>query len=220
MVSREHEHTLNVWLAELLRQRGLNARQERGRQGRRIDIEIRVGRVRIALEAKQGQANAKKRDAIDSADRRFEQGLADCAIAICYPDGITEKEQIAADSRLLWTIRVPSTQGTPQWSEADLDELVTIIRLAPMQLGNPDHVADSLSASLDSAVDRLDESQKEFLAQKLDLPDRKGKGSGSRWHRAAKRALLVVANCNNVPCATGQPYRKSPTSLRRQSKRP
>ena len=200
MTTKEHEHTLNVWMAELLRERGLQARAERIQQrGRRIDVAIRVGRVRVALEAEQGQSNAKRNEAIRDADRRLEQGLADCAIAVCYPEGIGGPEQLQG-SRVLWTIRVPRLQNTlipleemPQWSEADLDELASIVRLAPMQLGNPDHVADSLSASLDSAVNRLDENQKRLLAQKLDLPAAKSTRGASRWHRAAKRGLLVVA---------------------------
>ena len=60
-----------------------------------------------------------------------------------------------------------------------------------MQLGNPDHVAASLSASLDAAVSRLSDTQKRLLAQRLDLPPSKGKGA--RWDKAAKRSLLVVA---------------------------
>ena len=60
-----------------------------------------------------------------------------------------------------------------------------------MQLGNPDHVAASLSASLDAAVSRLSETQKRLLAQRLDLPPSKGRGA--RWDKAAKRSLLVVA---------------------------
>ncbi len=60
-----------------------------------------------------------------------------------------------------------------------------------MQLGNPDHVAASLSASLDAGVARLSEAQKRLLAQRLDLPPAKGRGA--RWDKAAKRSLLVVA---------------------------
>ena len=106
MTTREHEHTLNVWLADLLRQRGLNAQQERMQRGGRIDVDIRVGPVKIALEAKQGETNAKKREVIADADRRLKQGLAECAVAVCYPDGITRSEQITR-SRMLWTIRAP-----------------------------------------------------------------------------------------------------------------
>ena len=83
----EHEHTLNVRLAELLRRCGLNARQERKQANRRrIDVEIHVGNVKIALEAEQGQNSTKQRDAIADADGRLQQGNADCAIAVCYPD--------------------------------------------------------------------------------------------------------------------------------------
>ena len=161
--------------------------------GKRIDVDIRVGPVKIALEAEQGQTNAKKRDAIGDADRRLKQGLAECAIAVCYPEGITELEQIP-QSRMLWTIRAPNmsvSANESRWDEADLDELVSIIRLAPAQLGNPDHAAAALSASLDSAVDRLDEGQKGLLAENLDLPPSKEKRA--KWDKAAKRALLVVA---------------------------
>ena len=144
MANVEHEHTLNVWLAELLRRRGLHARQERKQANRRrIDVEIHVGNVKIALEAEQGQTTTKQREAIRDADGRLDQGNADCAIAICYPDGITAQYQLAA-SRLLWAIRAPN-QRVPvnevRWADADLDELVAVIRLAPMQLGNPDHAA-------------------------------------------------------------------------------
>ena len=196
---REHEHTLNVWLAELLRERGLDARQEQTLGGRRIDVDIRVGPVKIALEAEQGQSAAKKREAIGDADRRLTQKLADCAVAVCYPDGIRERADIAR-ANLLWTIRayppppnVRSDFGSAVWGSADLDELARIVRLAPMQLGNPDYVAESLSLSLDVAVSRLSNTQKRLLAQDLDLPASKGGRANERWDKAAKRALLVVA---------------------------
>ena len=105
MPAREHEHTLNVWLAELLRERGLDARQESAQGGgRRIDVDIRVGPVKIALEAEQGQSAAKKREAIGDADSRLKQGIADCAVAVCYPDGIAAREDIS-QANFLWNIR-------------------------------------------------------------------------------------------------------------------
>ena len=66
-----------------------------------------------------------------------------------------------------------------------------------MQLGNPDHAAAALSASLDAAVERLSENQKQEVARALDLPagkaTRLGEGRRSRWNQAAKRAMLVIA---------------------------
>ena len=162
-------------------------------------MEIHVGNVKIALEAEQGQSSTKKKDAIGDADGRLRQGNADCAIAVCYPDGITARSQLE-QSRLLWTIRSPNHRAPVnevRWADADLDELVSVIRLAPMQLGNPDHAAAALSASLDAAVERLSENQKREIARALDLPPGRaypaGAGRSSRWNQAAKRAMLVIA---------------------------
>ena len=194
MIAREHESTLNGWLAEFLSQRGLNARQENMQPGgRRIDVLISVGSARIALEAEQGQSNAKRSEAVRDADARLAQNLADCAIAVCYPDGIARKEQMRS-CRVLWAIRSPDklqAGEAPIWSEADAEELPRVIRLAPMQLGNPDHVAAALSDSLDVAVSYLNKTQRRFLAQRMDLPPYRT--GPARWDRAAKRALLVVA---------------------------
>ena len=191
MANVEHEHTLNVWLAELLRRRGLDARQERKQANRkRIDVEIHVGNVKIALEAEQGQSSTKKKDAIGDADGRLRQGNADCAIAVCYPDGITARSQLE-QSRLLWTIRSPNHRAPVnevRWADADLDELVSVIRLAPMQLGNPDHAAAALSASLDAAVERLSENQKREIARALDLPARQAYSVAIKYPHPIDRA--------------------------------
>ncbi|MYC07490.1 MAG: SAM-dependent DNA methyltransferase [Chloroflexi bacterium] len=204
-MTTEHEHTLNVWTAELLRDmHGLDAKQERKQADRkRIDIEIRIGPVKIAFEAEQGQTTTKKREAISDADKRLKQKNADCAIAVCYPDGISEKQQIP-DSRMLWTIRAPGSQipyNDVKWTEANLGELASVIQFAPMQLGNPDLAAAGLSASLDRAVGRLSDTQMRMLAEALDLPGwvrssgkiKASNAPNARYDRAAKRALLVVA---------------------------
>ena len=200
MVQPEHEHTLNVWLADLLRKNhGIDARQEQRQAGGGcMDVEVHIGPVKIALEAEQGQSAAKKREAIGDADRKLKRRNADCAIAVCYPDGIASQEEIA-DSRMLWTIRNPNNlvpAVRARWSDADLSEMASIIKLAPMQLGNPDLAAVALSASLDRAVGRLSEAQKREIARSLDLPQGKSTRlagqSSSRWNQAAKRAMLVV----------------------------
>ena len=201
MAQPEHEHTLNVWTAGLLRELyGLDARQEQKQAGGgRIDVAVRIGPVKIALEAEQGQSAAKKREAIRDADTKLKRKNADCAIAVCYPDGISSEKQIYK-SRMLWTIRDPKNlvpAAKARWSSADLSELASIIKLAPMQLGNPDLAAAALAASLDRAVGRLSETQKTEIARALDLPrgraTRLAGQTSSRWNQAAKRALLVVA---------------------------
>ena len=191
MTTREHEHTLNVWLAGLLRQQGLNARQEVSHTGvGRIDVEVRIGPAVIAVEAEHGQTAAKQAEAIGDADRRLEQRLADGAVAVCYPDA-TDQESLP-NAQFLWAVR-DAPGVPPQWTAGNLEQLVSVIRLTPAQLGNPDYAAAALSSSLDEAVRRLSDTQKRLLAQTLDLPAARGGRDGTRWNQAAKRALLVIA---------------------------
>lgn len=75
MAQPEHEHTLNVWTAGLLRELyGLDAQQEQKQPGGgRIDVAIHIGPVKIALEAEQGQNAVKKREAIRDADTKLKR---------------------------------------------------------------------------------------------------------------------------------------------------
>ena len=189
---RTHEHTLNVWLAEKLHLRGLNAQAEVIQPGnRRIDVEVRVGPAVIAVEAEHGQSTPKQADAVRDADARITQGLAQCAVAVCYPDDTTPESLAGAE--LMWAVRDGSNKEA-DWATGGLDGLASVIRLAPAQLGNPDYVAAALSVSLDGAIRRLTQWQKQRLARALDLPPSAGNGkSVLRWDKAAKRALLVVA---------------------------
>ena len=81
MTSRTRETVLNVWLAEELRKRGLDAKEESAQTGNRaIDVEVRIGPVVVAVEAKHGQTSTNRREAIDSAAaRRMWQRIAQCA---------------------------------------------------------------------------------------------------------------------------------------------
>ena len=193
MITKEHEQTLNVWLAGLLKERGLNARPEVIHPGnRRIDVEVRIGPAVIAVECEHGQWAAKQAEAVGDAERRLEQGLAHGAVAVCYPDGTTEES--LPDAQFRWTVREPKTLGiAPNWAEGNLERLVSAIRLTPAELGDPDYAAAALSASLDAAVNRLSDTQKRLLAQTLDLPAAKSSSREGQWNRPAKRALLVLA---------------------------
>ena len=202
MTTREHEHTLNVWLAEALKKRGLNAIAERPDRRRRIDVKVTLQRARggaevvVAVEAEQGQNPAKMAEAIRDAEARLpaQQNLARCAIALCYPDLTTPESLPSAD--LMWTVRDGQQgDGPASWQTGNVDALATAIRLAPAQLGDPDGAAATLSSSLDSAVAHLSETQKRLLAQALDLPrqTRNKRPVRHPWDAPAKRALLVVA---------------------------
>lgn len=197
MTSREHEGTLNVWLAEALRGHGLNVKAEVMQPGnRRIDVEARIGPVVVAVEAEHGQSTAKRAEAIRDADSRLKQKLAQCAIAVCYPDNTT-KESIQG-AEYMWRVRDGSlSAGDEGWTTGNLAQLASVVRLAPAQLGDPDAAAAAMSASLDAAVQQLSGGQKQALAHALDLPPgkltRRNSTQGEQWDKAAKRALLVIA---------------------------
>ncbi len=197
-----YESTLNTWLAAALRERGLDARAESGQGGgKRLDVEVSLDGLKIALEAEQAFSAAKKASAIKDADSRLRDELADCAVAICYPAGLSSAAELAA-CELLHTLRShkerPPAHKT-SWKRDNIPQLVSVIRKIPDQLGDPDEIANRLSFSLDRAVARLSESQKQDLAACLDLPAGKptkiepGYALSSRFNQAAKRAMLVLA---------------------------
>ncbi len=201
MPERNYESTLNTWLADDLRQRGLDAKPERAQGGgRRLDIEVQLKQIKIALEAEQGHAPNKRRSAIKDADARLDQELADCAVAICYPDNLFSADDLAR-CEVLYALRTHKDRppaARTEWQQGDLDQLVRVIKKIPDQLGDPDNIANALSFSLDRAVARLSESQKQELALSLDLPAGKplkiaSDAPSSRYNQAAKRAMLVIA---------------------------
>lgn len=199
-MTTEHEHTLNVWFAEILQGLGLDASPEVIYPGNRIDVEVRIGQpeVKVALEAEHGKSRAKQREAIKDADSRLKANLVDCSVAICYPANTTH--DTLPNATLEWTVRA-GIGVAENWQSGSIDQLVAVIRRLPDQLGEPDAVAKTLSDRLDNAVRSLSDSQMRMLAQALDLPGwvrRSGKVKASsapsaNWDRAAKRALLVVA---------------------------
>ena len=202
MTERAYESTLNTWLAEALRAAGLDARPESGQGGgKRLDVEVRLDGIKVALEAEQGFSTNKKASAIKDADQRLLQELADCAIAICYPDGLSTSDDVL-NCQLLHSLRTHKDRppaNKARWQSANIGQLARVIRRIPDQLGDPDQLAGFLSFSLNQAVDRLSESQKQSLAARLDLPKGKptriefGSARTSRFNQAAKRAMLVIA---------------------------
>ena len=198
---RKHA-ALNTWLAEALHGEKLDAKPERAQDGgRRLDIEIELEGVKIALEAEQGESTAKRVSAIKDADGRLRDGLADCAVAICYPDGLISAADVAG-CNLLHSLRTYKHQPAPSkttWTRGSIAQLAGVIRRIPEQMGDPDNIANFLSGALDRAVGRLSESQKMDLAQTLDLPPGNamkiayGNAQTSRYNQAAKRAMLVIA---------------------------
>ena len=193
MTTREWESVLNIKLSHIFRDLGLNCRPEVIHPGGdRVDVEVRIGNIVVAVEAKHGTNPAQRNEAVNQCDDRIEKGLAQCAVAVCYTNDTTEESLL--HSQVSWTVR-DGNNTSAEWTSGDIDQLVSAIRLTPAQLGDPDAAAASLSTSLDGAVRHLSEEQKQHLARALDLPQqtKDGKPTAHPWEAPTKRALLVIA---------------------------
>ena len=114
MPNQRYESTLNTWLAEALTAQGLDARPENAQGGgKRLDVELRVDDLKIALEAERGLSAGKRAEAIKDADSRLRDELADCAIAICYPAGLGTRAELDACA-LLYTLRTKGSAPPPR----------------------------------------------------------------------------------------------------------
>ena len=208
---RTHEQNLNTTLGIILRQQGLRAGAEsalKGKGGGRADCRIRFGSHIIIIEAKAGQSDRQRENAVSDCLNRIDHGHCHAAIAVCYPDDADE--DTLAHARLAYAI-LDQDNRAPQWAEGAPADLASAVTLAPAQLGNADLAAARLSDEIGKAIELLSFNQKESLAQRLDLPAtpeprrNKYRNAGeynravSRWQSArydtaAVRGALVIAS--------------------------
>lgn len=94
------EEKFNLRLADLLRTEGLDAEGESERTGgKRIDVLVRIGERRIAVETKKGTLPMNRESALAAAAERIEDDFADAAVAVCYPENLP-LDGLTSDTRL------------------------------------------------------------------------------------------------------------------------
>ena len=199
-MARDIEDTLTTRLTLLFNERyGLpEAVTQSFAGGKFLDVFILLEDIRVAVEAKKGQATLRRRQAARDADKRLRAGHADVAFALCYPEDAT-LASLPTDT-LTWQIRQDPDVTVP-WREGTAADLAREIRLAPQQVDQTNLAARILSNALDDAVLMLKPQERENLARALDLPpkrvkrkDKNGKEREQRtYETAAKRGLLVIA---------------------------
>ena len=211
-MAREEDYNSN--LARLLREEGLAASAEATLKGRGKgfgDALVQMGRHRIIVEAKRGQAEAQRRDALGQCEDRLDNGHCNAAIAVCYPDWA--EPHLLEEAELAYAV-IDADNRDPHWQTGNPAQLAAAIRHAPAQLGNADLAAAMLGDEIQKAIEFVGFGQKEDLARALDLPEaqqpRRAKFTGKnaaeryrhalgRWERekydnAAVRGLLVIAS--------------------------
>ena len=152
------ETALNMELARHLREHGLNARGEvrlRGRGGGQADGLISLPPHRVIIEAKRGQTDAKKREAVSQCRERLENNHCQASIALCYPHGADEYS-LATDTLEYCMIDIDGLSGEDRiWASGTPESLAAYIKRAPAQLGNADLAAAVLGGEIEKALDLL-----------------------------------------------------------------
>lgn len=186
------ETLLNGRLGELLRSQGRLARSEHVQPGsrRRLDVEVTIGKLVIALEAETDSVAG----ALDDADARMSQAAAgeircDAAVAVNYPSGLMV-ESFDQDTIFGWAVW-PSRS----FESGNVGRLAAVLGGISEDSGDPARLAEVLDIALSQAVGGLSISQKQDLAVAVNLPtQQKVRGKlRDRTATAAKRAMLVIA---------------------------
>ena len=176
------EEKLNMRLADLLAAEGLDTEGELEQTGgRRIDVLVRIDERRIAVEAKKGTLPGIRDKALAAAAKRLKHGLAQGAVAVCYPDNVTV-ERLAADTRL-WAAPLGGI-----WSETDATGLAAIVRRTRSDLSNIEKASATFRDKLREAAGALARHQVDDIAASVSIP----LGAGQPGMRAA---LLVASAC-------------------------
>lgn len=176
------EEVLNTRLADLLKGIGLDAEPEaKLGGGRRVDILVKVNGYRVALEAKIGHPSLRGGAAKDDAAGRVEEGAAEVALAVCYPESLSRDGDLDASTRL-WVAPLGG-----DWAECSIAHLVSVIRHAVEDAGDVDSIALRFREELEFAASRLTEDQLYEIAAASGGPMSDLKAAGVRG------ALLVAS---------------------------
>ena len=180
-----HESLFNVRLAALLRQQGLRAEAEVQQPGgRRVDVLVDVGGSKVVLEGEIGNRQGALRD----AEARLRQGLADAAIAVCYPE-LRDPER---DLREVDAVPVGG-----EWRKVDMAGLASLVRDVAGEVGDIDETAHIFRQNLEQAADRLTDQMVEDAVRVSTIPtptdDELKKNPQAKGHPRLRVALLVAS---------------------------
>lgn len=196
------ENALNSALAEALSAHDLHATPEQthARTGaKRCDVQIRRRHgdsYFTAVECKIGQTAAQRRTAVKDAQRWLKQ--PDCwnAVALCYPEELSEDreetpKQILESTADLLMARVNRGGIIGRWRPGGLSDLA---KLADDIGANETYaVTDILRRAILAASDWINTATGHDLADVLELPKR-DPASGLADPRPARIACLILAN--------------------------
>jgi hypothetical protein len=160
MTQKIRQEVLNVWLAQLLRERGVIAASEtieRINMRRHMpDVLVEYQGVRLAIEGEIEAIDARKK-AQESAANRVEQGLARIGVSIVYPLSLRNVDFARGAAQLLTVqleMAITTEAGQSDFVTGNVDDLERLLRSAFDQLIKEDVVAECV-ALIDAIVEQF-----------------------------------------------------------------
>jgi len=164
---RIREEVLNVYLADILSDRGLLSipesirRSVTGRQRRLPDITVADLRgVRVVIEGRINTGSQARDSLFNDAFRRVEEGISPICLAVLYPTSLRQIETPAKLKRSIMRAtllaRVISEGSTGDWAATTVDGLTDILRRSYELLISEDVVVSAVE-DLGNAIDAASE---------------------------------------------------------------
>ena len=186
--SDPHEDNHNNRLAQLLREKGLDAQAlYKFPNGKFGDIYVVIDRKRICLEAKVGIPDIAGDNALSDAAGRLAEDLADTALGICYPHRSNQSSQLTDNSKI-WVSPIGGS-----WHEADIEGIAGIVKRAAMEVGDVDAEAKKLQVTLLDVQERLCDSDLTAMSRAAGMPMPTYSNPQQRKHAGMRVLLLVFA---------------------------
>lgn len=172
---RFSEETINVHLATLLADRGLDAAAETIQTGARPDVLVLLGGLKLVIE---GRSEKRRESLMRDASERVAEGLADIAIGLLYPHSLysarsmtdlSRKIESAGYDGAIFYFGREGIESSP-FEGASLDELVqTINAVFRLKVRNDvvrEHVAN-LQSTLEDVVSQASMTDTFFSSKVL-----------------------------------------------------
>ena len=124
--------------------------QTRGLQdylrGRVIYVEVQLGRQVVAMETATGQDHEERSDAESRGRNLIFRRLADSAVIVCHPEGLTENSLYEAEFK--WRVIQRRETADSGWMSGRFDQLAFFIELSPARPEVVDAVAMEMADAL------------------------------------------------------------------------
>lgn len=158
---KRRQEVFNVLLAQLLQERGVISAPEEvlkiaGEPGRKMpDVLVDYAGLRIAIEGEVDDQPNYAQNALESAKKRVEQGIAHIGVAIIYTAELRELDFAPLKSNLAQCelrIAVVSEAGTTDYRRGNVDDLGDMLRRTFGELVKEDVVTKAVH-ELENGID-------------------------------------------------------------------